>query len=232
MTDRDKILDRIRKLRSLSEDRGATPDEAAAAAAKIRQIIADYGLDQVDLEAVDITVDEVDLGRSRRQAVDDLVSLVAYATGCVAVFHYRRRGLGAVYVGADPAPEIATYLHSVCYRAIEAAATDFRRSDEYRRRRKPSTRAAAVRAFKHGMITRLGSKLVALGWMTGQQRDRLYLAYERQEGTKLVQASEMKAPSQTQRYADARQAGDAAGRAVDIYRPVGGGSDVKLIGSI
>lgn len=231
MTDRQRILDRIRKLKALAGDRGATPEEAIAAADPIRRMIHEYGLDDVDMTAADIATDEVDLGRSKRQAIDLLVGFVAYATGCVAVTDRRPGGLVVVYVGADPAPVIAAYLHEVCYRAVECAAAEFRRSAEYLRRRKASTRSAALKSFKAGMIDRLGRKLAALGWLTKDQRDRLFLAYERRCGIALGSAEPLKAPSHTARYAGARYAGDQAGRDVDLHRPIAGAGDVGLIGS-
>lgn len=229
MSERDKILERIRKLKALAE-RGGTPEEAEAAAAKIRQLIADYGLDQADVDAAEISVAAVELGRSKRQIVDQLAKCVAYACGCTSIMQYTREGLLVIYVGPDPAPVIATYLHEVCYRSVEEAAKAFRRTDEYRRRRKPNTRAAAVKAFKAAMIERLGRKLVALGWLKIDQLKRLQLAYERRANTTLRSTGPMKAPSRSQRWADARQAGDEAGRQIDIHRPVNGGSDVRLIG--
>lgn len=225
---RDKILERIRKLKALAE-RGGTPEEAEAAAGKIRQLIAEYGLDQQDVDAADISLEAVDLERSKRQVVDQLAGCVAYACGCVVIMQYSRRRLAAIYVGVDPAPVIAGYLHEVCYRAVEEAAKAFRRSDEYKRRRKPATRAAAVKAFKAAMVERLGMKLVALGWLTKDQRDRLNLAYERREGTQLRSPTPLKPVSQAQRLAGARHAGDQAGRQVDIRRPIDGGGAVRLI---
>ena len=228
--DREKILDRIRKLKALAE-RGGTPEEAEAAAAKIRALIAEYGLDQADIDASEISTNEVHLGRSKRQMLDQLAGCVAYACGCVSIFQYRRYALSVVYVGPDPAPVIATYLHEVCYRAVEAAATAFRRTEEYKRRRKPNTRAAAVKAFKSAMIDRLALKLVALGWLTADQRARLQVAYRRRTDQQLKSTTPLKSVSKAKRFDDARLAGDQAGGRVDIHRPINLGGDVPLIGS-
>lgn len=229
MADRDKILERIRKLKALAE-RGGTPEEAMAAAEKIRQLIAEYGLDQADVDAAEISVAAVDLGRAKRQQIDQLAGRVAYACGCTSIMQYSREGLMVIYVGPDPAPTIATYLHEVCYRAVESAAKAFRKSDEYRRRRRPNTRAAAVKAFKAAMIDRLGRKLVALGWLNSDQVNRLRLAYQRRVNRTLMTNPPLKAASKAQRFADARFAGDQAGREVDIRRPIETGGDVRLIG--
>lgn len=231
MSDRDRILERIRKLKALAE-RGGTPEEAEAAAAKIRQLIAEYGLDQADVDAAEISAAEVELGRKKRQVLDQLVGCVAYACGCASILQYTRQGLLVIYLGPDPAPVIATYLHEVCYRAVQDAAKAFRQSEEYRRRRKPHTRAAAVKAFKAGMVERLSRKLVALGWLELEQLKRLRLAYGRRANLTLRPNAAMKAPSKAQRWADARHAGDQAGRQVDIHRPVSGGGEVRLIGRV
>lgn len=230
MADREKILDRIAKLQALAGDRAATPEEAAAAAEAIARIIREHGLDDVDLGAAGVVHADVETGREKRQAIDALAPFVAWACGCVMVNHRDGNGYRIVYVGPDPAPSIATYLHAVCYRAVESAAAEFRQSVEYRKRRKASTRAAALKAFKAGMIERLGGKLARLGWLTKDQRDRLFIAYERRTGTTLGTAAPLKRPAQTKRYADARGRGHEAGSQVDIHRPIETGDDVKLIG--
>lgn len=229
--DRSKILDKIRKLQALAGDRAATPDEAAAAAAAIRRIMAEHGLDEADAAAAGISIEDVELHRTRRQTIDQLAGAVAGATGCVHIMQVSEAGLRVRYVGPDPAPVIAAYLHDVCYRAVEAAAEAFRRSDDYRRRRKAKTRAAAVKTFKGAMIERLRVKLYQLHWLTPAQREELTQAYSRRTGAQLRSLAPVKAISRRARYADALRAGNAAGRAVDINQPIATGGEVKLVGA-
>lgn len=81
--DREKLIDRIRKLLALAKDAGATVEEASAAAVKARELMHQYGLDQIEIDAAEMESEEVGLGRSRRDRVDAMIAAIAYATGTV-----------------------------------------------------------------------------------------------------------------------------------------------------
>ena len=120
--DRTKLVERIRKLFALAEDGGATIEEAAAAAAKARELIAQYGFSHFDLSAAEMSEASVAPGRARRSEIDRLVPAIAEASGTLAFHQVGPAGLRFIYFGADPAPLIARYLHELCYGAIERAA--------------------------------------------------------------------------------------------------------------
>lgn len=229
-TQRERILERVRKLSALVEERGATPEEAMAAAQKVRELLDRNGLDEADVAAAGLVVEIVNAGRTKRQEVDKLVGYVASASGCVAINLHGHEGLRFVYFGPDPTPLIARYLHVVCYRAVDAAVAEFRRSAEYRRRRKAHTRSAAARAFKSAMIGRLCTQLLQLGWLSQAEVDRLHRLYERRSGTRLVDGKSLKTKPGTARFRDASDAGRRAGSEVDLHRPIAGAGDTKLIG--
>ena len=46
----DSILNRIRKLNNLTEERGATPEEAASAAAKVQAMLFEHNLSLSDVD--------------------------------------------------------------------------------------------------------------------------------------------------------------------------------------
>lgn len=50
MTERESILSRIKKLQSLTVDRGATPEEAATAAAKAQALLFEHNLQQAEVD--------------------------------------------------------------------------------------------------------------------------------------------------------------------------------------
>lgn len=52
-TERDTMIQRIKKLQNLTIERGATPEEAATAAAKIQAILFQYNLEQIDIDQAD-----------------------------------------------------------------------------------------------------------------------------------------------------------------------------------
>lgn len=58
MTQKESIISRIRKLLNLTIERGATPDEAATAAAKVQALLTEYNLEMADV-AQQETVNEI-----------------------------------------------------------------------------------------------------------------------------------------------------------------------------
>lgn len=237
MSDREKILDRIRKLLALAGDGAAGIGEAANAAEIAARLIREHGFDDLDIGAAELDLEAVSLMRTKRQELDNLVNAVAAATGCLPVLRYVRatwRGrrqvqdIEVVYFGASPGPVIATYLHAVCYRAVESAMAAFRRTPEYRRRRNPRTKKAASLAFKKAMIAVLSDKLFGLGWLTSEERARLEDQYQRRSGRELTDLADTKQTKVSKRFNDATALGGMAGLDVDIHRPVSGAAPMRI----
>ncbi|MEQ8585266.1 MAG: DUF2786 domain-containing protein [Thalassobaculaceae bacterium] len=229
MTDRDKILDRIAKLKRLAADGAATEGEVQAALDRVRALMAEYGLDDVDLAAAQMGTEAVDLERSRRQLVDNLMGAIAAACGCVAVLS-RGSKLRVEYFGPDPMPTIAVHLHDVCYRAASHLTKAYRGSAEYRRRRTAKTRSEAVRAFQQGVLFMIRRKLREIGWLPQQRVDELYLSYGRRHGGELVEQKALNGPGKPRRYANAAGAGLRAGQSIDLHAPVTGSRSAAIAG--
>lgn len=224
--DQSKILERIRKLRALAGDRAATPAEAAAAAERIQVLMREYGLDQVDVEAAEMTREQVDLARIKSTDIDRLIIAVGAATGCFGILQEivdeRRRpvSVSAVYFGEAPRPEIARYLHAVCYRAVAAADRQFKQSAEYRRRRTIKTKRLAARHFRQAMIETLRRRLLALSWLKRHQLQQLQDLYARTGSGALVIAKKPKLKLDP-RMLEAAFAGATAGRQLELQQPMG-----------
>lgn len=98
MSDRDRILRRVRALLRLSRGRGATPGEAAAAAARAQALLLEHDLALAEVEAepeddavVDSrTLDEPPLGRLGERWFEVLVEGVSRLHGCYAYASNRR----------------------------------------------------------------------------------------------------------------------------------------------
>lgn len=221
MTDRQKTLDRIAKLKRLAADGAATEGEVQAALDRVSALMAEYGLDDADLAAAQMGTEAVDLNRSRRQLVDNLMGAIAQACGCVAVLS-RGSKLRVEYFGPDPMPTIAAHLHDVCYRAVSTLTKAYRGSTEYRRRRSAKTRSEAVRAFQQGALFMIRRKLREIGWIPQQRVEELYLSYERRHGGGLVVQKGLNGPGRPRRYANAAEAGLRAGQSIDLNAPVTG----------
>lgn len=94
-TDDHPILAKVRKLLALAEDAAATTHEAETYTAKAAQLIADYGIDQALLAAVDPDRDPVgdrvlDLDPPYAADKSDLLSTIAAHLRCRAVTRTRR----------------------------------------------------------------------------------------------------------------------------------------------
>jgi hypothetical protein len=89
--EKEKIIDLVKKLLAVTESRGATPAEAATAAAKAQQLLAKHGL-SADRATVDESVmgqvvdDSIETKWSRLPVwADNLAHAIAIAFGCRAI---------------------------------------------------------------------------------------------------------------------------------------------------
>lgn len=176
MADMEGIKARIRALRSKTIENGCTEAEALAAAEKVMALLQQHRLEDWQ-DAV--AEEEVQLGSSRRSALSPLFGVVAWVCHCQAMYVARPGRLSLIYLGRDPWPEAAGYLHAVVQGAAKRATADFRLTDTYRRRRKPATRARAQKHFLEGFVSGLTRKLFDLKRAAGdgsQQARDLVLA--------------------------------------------------------
>lgn len=157
--DLDSIRRRIRALRALTTENGCTEAEAMAAAAKVMELMAEYGLDQAAIDAPEWQEEHAPTqGRAGPQ--DFLWLMIAHVCQCSAGFRHGAGRRQVIYLGRAPWPEVATYLHHVCFGAVERASAGFRAGVDYRRLRKPHTRARARRSFMEGLVDRLVAKVL------------------------------------------------------------------------
>ncbi|SOE00635.1 DUF2786 domain-containing protein [Caenispirillum bisanense] len=221
MADKDTIKRRIQALLGKTTDRGCTDAEAEAAAAMAARLMSEHGLSREDL------VMDVDRAPStaRPTAVDRLWSVLAHYTGCVSV---REVGIQSrrAYVGEQPGPTIAVYLHTYLHRHIEAAVRRYQDSREYKRKKAGGSRRRACEAFRAGMAMRLERTLA-------QHFDRPDPARIAAAKTYLatlytgLEADGTKKPST--RHMRAAAAGYVAGGEVEIRNGLAGGT-AGLIG--
>ncbi|MQP64732.1 DUF2786 domain-containing protein [Niveispirillum sp. SYP-B3756] len=216
--DLDSIRRRIRALRALTTENGCTEAEAMAAAAKVMALMAEYGLDQAAIDAPEWQ-EECAPTQGRSGPQDDLWLMIAHVCQCSAVF---RHGVGprqVIYLGRAPWPEVATYLHQVCFGVVERASAGFRAGLEYRRLRKPHTRAKARRSFTEGLVDRLAAKVLDYARRhLGPLNKAATLAAHAEMGRRyrLQSSRPIKGAGLSRRARDFRAAGSAAGQTVSI----------------
>jgi hypothetical protein len=158
VADIESIKARIRALRARTVQNGCTEAEALTAAEKVMQLLARHDL---AAEQVDIAEEDVLLSTSGPSTLEPLFIMVAWVCHCemLVVTGGERRRIR--YIGRDPLPEAATYLHAVVVGAARRAHREFTDTPAYRRWSRPS-RLVADHHFLTGFQRALSAKLVAL----------------------------------------------------------------------
>lgn len=148
-------IERIKKLLSMTVKAGCTEAEAMAAAEKAARLMAQLGIEEADLQFSASTVN-VKAGWSSGRA--ELWRAISVCTNTATIM----LGGSIEYVGRDPWPTVAQYLHQVTSRAIDTALREFKAGKWYRRRTSIRAKRAAAFDFTKAMAFRLSRKLVAL----------------------------------------------------------------------
>lgn len=219
----EALRKKLAALRALASGRGATEAEAMAAAKKMADLMREHRL-----TADDVEYEEAEAALKTRRATQRtaLLGIIAYCTNSVATL--RSDGQPCViFIGKAPGPQIATYLHSICYRAIDRAIADFKLTPEYRRRRSLATRRAAVADFTQGMVSRLSSRLYAMFLHSIEDEAR---AAARRVTDIRMPTTPTNVPERKVRFGNAAAAGYAAATNVQLAHGVNGGKAVQQIG--
>ena len=128
MTEKETILSRIRKLQSLTTDRGATPEEAAAAAAKAQALLFEHNLTASEIDTHETAPDpygrvEHELERATRTTVQwrrSLLYSLAVHNFCTAVTLPNTTRMSVI--GKRSNVETVLYLNQCVSRQIESLA--------------------------------------------------------------------------------------------------------------
>jgi hypothetical protein len=209
----DSIRRRIAALLNKTTTRGCTEAEAATAAEMAARLMAKHGLAEADLVMGTAEAQ----GTRRPTVMDALWRDLALRTGCILVRDMDRRCW--VYIGRQPGPAVAVYLHTYLARCVQGAVALYQTTPAYKRIVPGAPRRQACEAFRLGMVTRLTIALsrhfgapdgetiaAAIAWS-----DRLYPDTV-PDGVRKVSC----------RHDAARAAGAAAGAGVELRQAVGG----------
>lgn len=157
MSDREKLLAKIRALTAKTVSAGCTEAEALAAAEKAAALMREH---QISDAIVEMDQGSIGVKFNTKSPKAPLCSIVAYCTNCRSIHTRNGSVRTVVYVGYAPGPQIACYLHDVVHRAVDTATRDFRQGSFYRARRSEKTRRKAVEDFHVGMVQRLSRRLL------------------------------------------------------------------------
>jgi hypothetical protein len=158
MADLAKIRAKLAALRAKTTANGCTEAEALAAAEKAAELMSRHGVTQADLDRPVYDELRVQLG-ARRSPLDDVWPMVAKFADCRGWLHRDGTRWRFVYFGRDADVLVAEYVHEIIRRAAETAVVNFKASRDYQNRRKPKTRAHALKAFLEGFVVSIRAKL-------------------------------------------------------------------------
>ncbi|KEY05824.1 DUF7168 domain-containing protein [Brucella inopinata] len=221
----ESIRRRINALRERTTARGFTEAEAMEAAAKVAELMREHGLHDSDLA---MTQEAAALNGAVRSARASLWPVIARCTNTAALISSSLDGRVMIYVGKEPGPEIAAYLHDVCDTAINNEVKRFKKGDFYRRRRSTATRKQAVVDFTTGLVASLSGQLFQMFKPSISAIECRKAQEERNR--RYPDSRSVKTTSHKTRFDHARYAGVAAGENVNISHGVRGREPQRLIG--
>jgi len=158
MTDLSRLRAKLAALHAKTTANGCTEAEAVAAAEKAAELMSSYGLSEADLDRPVYDELRVEMG-TRRTPLDGIWPMVAKFSGCRGWLDRDGTRWRFVYFGRDPDVLVAEYVHEVVRRAADTAVAAFKASADYQKRRKPKTRAHALKAFLEGFATSIVARL-------------------------------------------------------------------------
>ena len=232
--DREKILDRARRLYAMSKDK-TSENEALIAAEKLAQIQADYEITLSELTAFERKkANPMGFGTykdERRKTVHPTAWSCAYGISKFTDTVAYKEGATIRFFGEKTDVEMAVYLCGML-----AAVSDF----EFSRWFNPvMTQGGQVRpknSFRRGFASRVTERLLklkkdqaeAMAQKTGRElmviKAQLVQAKFEEQGIRLRSTS-----SSYRSHSDARGAGKRAGDKVNLSRPISSGSQ-RLLG--
>jgi len=220
MTDKSKILDRIRKCLALGKS--ANENEAATALRQARKLMDQHGLTEADVDTAQVTQWVGEIGRRNQPPLwlHRLALVIADTWDCVLIYdqgtptHY-----GLVrFIGVGAKPELAAYTWQVLSRLLERS------------------RAAHVRGLRKGLKRQTKVRrgdLYAKGWTYAVYEKVADLAGNNEKDKALIDAWLRQQGVRTQKTAardtgkGLRQhdtgsfvAGRSDGSQVQLYRPI------------
>jgi len=222
----EAVRKRVAALLNKTLERGCTEAEALAAAAKAAELMREYGISEADLAIDEASVRRRTEGHSAR---DYLWRRLAFATNTVTIMDVDQAKAIRTYLGREPGPQIASYLHVVLDRALDRAVADFKGGTYYRRRRTLATKRQVVAQFTQGMVARLIVRLDELfaDGISSEAWDAANSALmARYPGSVSLDVRQPTVKKVTTASMDGYLAGDA----VSLAHGVGGGGPVAMIG--
>jgi len=233
--DLEKVRARLRALKSKTVENGCTQEEAMGAAEKAAELLSRHGISEQDLLEEEYSELGMDVGR--RSPLETVWGAIGHFADCKAFWDQRGGKLRFVYFGRESDVLVAEYIHGVMHRACLQAIKEFKETRLYKTRRKPRTRAQAVRAFQETLAAALVLKLREGLWKRYRNahgdgfRNALTLTRQSLDG-KAADRFKLKSTRQLQKSDSqvghaARVLGYLHGQAINVEAGIGAGNKVS-----
>ena len=221
---RQAALERLRKLLRMTRANGCTEAEALAAAERAARLMAELRVTIGDLEFEER---DVAVRGGWNSARSKLWLTIATYTNTACVLSGRRLD----YVGREPWPEVARYLHQVTDRAINQALREFQGEKWFQKRSSLRAKRAATHDFTVAMVARLKftlHKLYAPTYSAEAGRAAQAELARRRPNTTTVTVTSRR--PKLRPYDKAMARGSEAGDEVTLSHGVQGGTTPRQIG--
>ena len=154
-----RIIEKVRKLLALSQSDNA--HEAAAAAAKAQELLAEHNLSMADVPAEDArSICATKVNAKTRQRLEDwafrLAAYTAEAFDC-RYLHYADGQTAFFGVGADP--EVCAWTYRYLYKTLLRMGSSYLRSPQCRRLRVRRSKDKARASYLLGAVSVVGVRL-------------------------------------------------------------------------
>ena len=148
----DAIVAKVKKLMAMTEDRGATPEEAAAALAKVQAILAKYNLSMAEVQAQSSQDDMTKgFGQVKYMWQAQVWNSIAELNFCRLLYNSRAKTVSLF--GREANVEIAKYMGQYVVDRIS------RYANEEARRQPHEARKLWRRSFKYGAVYEISVKV-------------------------------------------------------------------------
>lgn len=219
---RDQILAKIRKCLALSSS--SEPHEAAAALRQARALMDKYGMSEDDVAASTIGIAATKAAARPKPYQYMLAAAVERAVGVKAV--WMTGGALIVFVGREPATDIATYAWTVLTRALEQAR---RRHVTTLTRCKTSTKRRRGEAFAQGWVLGVRTAVEQFGGIDAATDHAIQVFLDQHLGDAETTKTKLRRPRA--RDTGSANAGYREGRRQQLNRPLNGGTELKRLGN-
>lgn len=159
MSNRDKIIDKIKKCLALSAS--SNEHEAAAGLRQAKKLMEAHGISDLDMQAAEAEERRAKSSVTAKPAAweNTLAHRIADAFGCRLIFSpgYWARRAEWMFIGCGAAPEVAQYAFAVLLRQVKRARAEHIKDNLKRCKQATKTRRADL--FCEGWVRAVAGKI-------------------------------------------------------------------------